>query len=484
MNLDGGQSAADAILIPDSDDDHNLPAAKCARGRFQLSNGNNRFSSSNYGPSPQTLPSIHNPRNSSVINPVETSVSLVDTSNGKSGSAFDPNIHLTPLQEKKLYDIDPEILNNQTSRHSPPRSPLQTYMVNDSLPDLDSGAIDEVDQHKDVLVELSLDTHGGLESLVPIRNIPSPMPSEEVGPLQTVVREYEGSRNPNPGLLEKAFASDFYGESSEVDVQHDSSSDDDRPVALAKAIPSPLRCLHMQPPNWPHSTNSDYDTADGGDSDLSYPPGRKIDSGVHRERPYSSAGRRRTGSEDASSPRSRSTSGEPPRREYYNSSDGDEESDGGHALSNLPKERARRLAKAALSNLITTTRTKRTEQTSTTLPKAANAKARRILVPKSTRLPLVTISMRADANFLDRNKQNLCVEQSFLIQRICSEERHCSPRISRWSIPNKDELCHVEDACIVGDTVVIGYNHGPYQVSLIPLVQVSTFSPSMLGFLN
>jgi hypothetical protein len=52
----------------------------------------------------------------------------------------------------------------------------------------------------------------------------------------------------------------------------------------------------------------------------------------------------------------------------------------------------------------------------------------------------------------------------------------CSPRVSCWSIPNQGELRHVEDAAIVGDTVVIGYDDGPCQVSIISLTQVLVVS--------
>ena len=43
-------------------------------------------------------------------------------------------------------------------------------------------------------------------------------------------------------------------------------------------------------------------------------------------------------------------------------------------------------------------------------------------------------------------------------------------RISTHSLPVEDDTRHVEDACLIGDdTVIVGYNKGPCQVSLIPV---------------
>jgi hypothetical protein len=45
-------------------------------------------------------------------------------------------------------------------------------------------------------------------------------------------------------------------------------------------------------------------------------------------------------------------------------------------------------------------------------------------------------------------------------------------RLSSYSMPCQREYQHVEDACLVGDTVVLGYGDGPCQISLITLVEV------------
>jgi len=39
-------------------------------------------------------------------------------------------------------------------------------------------------------------------------------------------------------------------------------------------------------------------------------------------------------------------------------------------------------------------------------------------------------------------------------------------------MPCQREYQHVQDACMVGDAVVVGYGDGPCQVSLINLVEV------------
>lgn len=39
-------------------------------------------------------------------------------------------------------------------------------------------------------------------------------------------------------------------------------------------------------------------------------------------------------------------------------------------------------------------------------------------------------------------------------------------------MPFEGPYRHVEDTCIIGDTVVVGYGDGPCQVSLIRLVKV------------
>ncbi|KAG2146638.1 hypothetical protein DEU56DRAFT_785604 [Suillus clintonianus] len=82
------------------------------------------------------------------------------------------------------------------------------------------------------------------------------------------------------------------------------------------------------------------------------------------------------------------------------------------------------------------------------LPKTPHGRSRRLLIPASDSLPLAAISMRADAQFIHRQDQF---------------------RLTLNSLPNPGVQQHVEDACVVGDTVVIGYNSGPTQVTFIPI---------------
>ncbi|TFK76093.1 hypothetical protein BDN72DRAFT_756600 [Pluteus cervinus] len=92
-------------------------------------------------------------------------------------------------------------------------------------------------------------------------------------------------------------------------------------------------------------------------------------------------------------------------------------------------------------------------RSNTGIPRVPNTpynRARRVLVPSSRTLPLITLSMRADAQFFDR------------------QQRH---RISSYSLPFKGDYCHVEDACIIGDTAIVGYSGGPCQISLIRLIK-------------
>ncbi|KAL0581973.1 hypothetical protein V5O48_000031 [Marasmius crinis-equi] len=84
------------------------------------------------------------------------------------------------------------------------------------------------------------------------------------------------------------------------------------------------------------------------------------------------------------------------------------------------------------------------------VPKVQHGRARRVLIPTSTGLPMVTVSMRADFQFFD-------------IQRRI--------RLASKSMPASllEDTLHVEDAVIVGDTVIVGYDKGPFQVTSLKL---------------
>ncbi|KAI1792921.1 hypothetical protein LXA43DRAFT_1003819 [Ganoderma leucocontextum] len=81
------------------------------------------------------------------------------------------------------------------------------------------------------------------------------------------------------------------------------------------------------------------------------------------------------------------------------------------------------------------------------IPKADFARGRRLLVPADPDYPITTLLMRGEAHFIDQRRKT---------------------RIYRHSLPVEDDFRHVEDACLLrNDTVVIGYDKGPCQVSLI-----------------
>ncbi|KAG0705477.1 hypothetical protein DFH29DRAFT_799969 [Suillus ampliporus] len=82
------------------------------------------------------------------------------------------------------------------------------------------------------------------------------------------------------------------------------------------------------------------------------------------------------------------------------------------------------------------------------LPKTPYGRSRRLLIPASDNLPLAAITMRADVQFINRHSQF---------------------RLTLNSLPNDGVHRHVEDACVVGDTVVLGYNSGPSQVTFLPV---------------
>ncbi|KDR83531.1 hypothetical protein GALMADRAFT_651263 [Galerina marginata CBS 339.88] len=88
------------------------------------------------------------------------------------------------------------------------------------------------------------------------------------------------------------------------------------------------------------------------------------------------------------------------------------------------------------------------------LPKSPHNKPRRVLLSKdSADAPIITVSMRGDVQFFDRNKWH---------------------RISRFSRPNDSVYRHVVDATIVGATAIIGYGNGPSQISLVRLSEGSS----------
>jgi hypothetical protein len=102
------------------------------------------------------------------------------------------------------------------------------------------------------------------------------------------------------------------------------------------------------------------------------------------------------------------------------------------------------------------------------LPKTQYGRPRRILVPANTDLPFVTLSMRADVQFFHRTEKYESVLNYDIRQQL---NIFCRFRITD-SLPHSGPHCHVEDAVVVEDITVIGYDEGPCQVSLITMKQV------------
>jgi len=239
---------------------------------------------------------------------------------------------------------------------------------------------------------------------------PSSSAPPEVGDtIPHSVSTRQGMQSPNhgpPGLLEKVFASDFEEASSEADSQHEGSSDDDHPFALAKAIATPIRELLSRPAH----------RLDFNDSNSNASDSLAADRDVESTQSYT----RRHRSENyapASLSRRRPSFKKRGRRQPSESTDGEDDREPSPSLSSQSEEPSRRRLSDAILALRSTDHetangpvasflgTIRTEASSTSLPKAANGKARRVLVPETPDLPLATISMRADANFLDRSKE-------------------------------------------------------------------------------
>ncbi|KAF9246944.1 hypothetical protein BU15DRAFT_38800, partial [Melanogaster broomeanus] len=84
------------------------------------------------------------------------------------------------------------------------------------------------------------------------------------------------------------------------------------------------------------------------------------------------------------------------------------------------------------------------------LPNTVYGRSRRLLIPESIHLPFVAVTMRGDCHFIERKKKF---------------------RITGHSLPNPGVFRHVEDVCIVGDTVVLGCDKGPHQISFLPVSQ-------------
>lgn len=101
------------------------------------------------------------------------------------------------------------------------------------------------------------------------------------------------------------------------------------------------------------------------------------------------------------------------------------------------------------------------------LPSKDYLRGRRILIPTPD-LPLVVVTMRGDLHHVDQQSRYARIAS---LRRGDAQRRNFRYLISRLSLPGRDNR-HVEDACIVGGTVVLGYSDQhriSRQISLLPL---------------
>jgi hypothetical protein len=392
---DNGTSPSDAILVSDSEVDHGCSESSSTGTRegslfLTLASPSSNASSLPVDPSSLTQSEMTSSGFSR-----KAPLGFVSDSTVNSTPAIIPEEWPSPLRHGlTLQKIqDPESISQ----------PLTLSPKVDSSSDMDCDNTTD-DQYSDspmTLLPCPL-TNEGPSNPVNGRN-----PSYVI-PASTPKAAQSRSRRP-PGLLAKVFASDQEGASSESESQHETSSDEDHPLVLDKAIATPMRELLPRP-----ACFLDFD---GSDSDSSDPdPGT-----AHRNAssPLPSIRRHRSESNTPTPlTRYRSDCRERGRRQRSNSSDSgldrvpspaslsqSQKRWHGHTLNaGLSLRSADHKTASRLS--VTSPDTDRTEASSVTIPKAANGKARRILAPETPGLPLATISMRADANFLDRNKEH------------------------------------------------------------------------------
>ncbi|KAF7981616.1 hypothetical protein HWV62_32690 [Athelia sp. TMB] len=251
-------------------------------------------------------------------------------------------------------------------------------------------------------------------------------------PLIQAVDARQRSHSDDVALLERAFASDWEEPSSDMGVEDELTSDEELPI-VKKSNASTMEKLPSHTPleNTNHEEERSSESDDSGSSgDPSHIRRRQTTHSSrsrHSTRPTSAE----FSDEDIINPHKRSSP------------------------HSLPKSLPRRkilhrnvsnstYARSPASSISLST----SSSSSVILPSASNARPRRLLVPGTEGLPLVAVTMRGDVNFLDPGKD----------------------LISLWSIPNKGKLRHVEDACMVRNTAVIGHNEGP-QISIIDLLK-------------
>ncbi|KIM91014.1 hypothetical protein PILCRDRAFT_160183 [Piloderma croceum F 1598] len=398
-NFESGRNVFEAIIISDSEDDQGAVSApsESSRGADWELSSRDGYLAQNSTFSSATSLSCGSSVDLCMLKPEL----IASGSPGKrsfvhvSDSITNPssNVDVIPLEEAQA-----------PSGSGPTQQKTPTYIDVDSYSDVNYDSFVDSGQHDAPPLGRHSKPQANEEQFNPtaIRNSSSfTSPEvENISPPSASTRQGVPSLNNGPpGLLETIFASDFEEASSEAESRHETSSDDDRPFALAKAIATPLRELMRRPARSLYFNRSDSDASDSlADQNITFN--------------LFSTGRRRSENDAPTS-----ITGRRIRRQHSESSDGDDDKEPSPSPSDRSKEPVRPLSNMRLavrsSNheahnrpLVASSSTDRTKASSTSLPKAPNGKARRVLVPETPSLPLVTISMRADANFLDRNKEH------------------------------------------------------------------------------
>jgi hypothetical protein len=400
-NPESGRNVFEAIIISDSEDDQGTISAPSESSR-----GADRELSSRDGPLAQnssfssaTSLSRGSSDDTCILQP-----ELIASGNPDKRFFVDASDYI--MKPSSNMDVTPLEETQPPSGSGPTQQKAPTHIYIDSSSDVDYDSFVDSGRHDELPLESHSKPQANEEQINPtaIRNsssFTSPEVENILSPSANSPHQGIPSLNKGPpGLLEKIFASDFEEASSEAESRHEPSSDDDRPFALAKAIATPLRELMRRPRRSLNFNGSDSDASDSL-------AGQNVTFNLF------STGPRRS-ENDAP----KSITGRRIRQQHSESSDGDDDKEPSPSPSDRSKKPVRRFSNMGLaarsSNheahnrpLVTSpSGTDRTKASSTSLPKAPNGKARRVLMPETSSLPLVTISMRADANFLDRNKEH------------------------------------------------------------------------------
>jgi hypothetical protein len=381
-----GRNASDAIIILDSDDDPgNASSFFPLKGSYSSSSRDGSVALVRTS-SPISSVLRRSPSLGKFELAISAKTSPSDVSSSTLGVCSDivieqalPSGHYTTFQEatRGLVKTLP----------SPMASPI--YVDVDLSSDMDCNNSPTGDEHKKLTVAKMPYLQPNDEPINPIVIDSSTVVSDALPPPTSARQGTQLQSHNLPGLLEKVFAVDFEETSSDAESQQDTSSDDDQPFPLDKGVAIHVRKLLPGPAHRAdlHESDSDGFNTSAIDHDVELP----FSSTRCRSSPPISLTRRPLSSRKRT-------------EQYSESSDDDNLMERCASSPNRFEESAPRRVTVNGTINGTPLAIDRTEASSTSLPKAANGKARRILVPETVGLPLATISMRADANFLDCNK--------------------------------------------------------------------------------